>query len=84
MTKFEAKEKLREANNICKEHIKSKRNKQDETSYMQDNQCIEEDEIEMKNKERILKSLEKTIRRNSDFRHLSYDAGKVQKTDCVD
>ena len=33
----------------------------------------------MKNKERILKSLKKTTRRNSDFRHLTCNSGKGQK-----
>ena len=46
---------------------------------MQDNKFNEEDEKEMKNKARILKSLKKIMRRNSDFRCLTCDVGKGQK-----
>ena len=42
----------------------------------QDNKFNEEDEKYMKNKERMLKSLKKIMRRNSDLRRLTCKAGK--------
>ena len=50
--------------------------KEEEMLDLQENKFNPEDEKDMKNKERMLKSLEKTIVRNSDF---SYSTSNVVK-----
>ena len=45
---------------------------------MQDDAFDDEDENEMK-KEKMLKSMKKSLKRNSNFRHLTCNVGKRQK-----
>ena len=65
VTKSDAKEKLRDDNASWKNiFTKRKKKKEDEILDLQDNKFNAEDEKDMRNKERILKSLKKSIGRH--------------------
>ena len=56
-----------------------KKQKEDKILDMQDNIFNDKDEKELKKKDKTLKSMKKSLRRNSDFRYLTCNVGKGQK-----
>ena len=69
---MEAKVRLKEASERWKKHVITiEKEKEKETLDLKDDKFNSEEKKCMTNKERMLKSLKKTIARNSDFRHLT-------------
>ena len=79
-TTNKAKVQLRVAIEKWKEHVKKmKKQKEEEILNMQGNTFDDEDENDIKKKDKKLKSKKKTLVRNSDFRYLACNFGKGQK-----